>query len=51
MVMFQASNCAQLTGVPMEAKYTCAPAALRKANSVHSTKATNQMRPHRFSIA
>src|SRR5271156_1015151 len=51
MVMFQASNCAQLMGVPVEARYTCAPAALRKASSVHSTKATNQMRPHRLNIA
>ena len=39
MVMFQASSCAQLSGLPIDAVYTCAPAALRKASTVHSTKA------------
>ena len=50
MVIFQASSCAQLSGLPIDAVYTCAPAALRKASTVHSTKPMAQTRPHCFNM-
>src|SRR5580704_467798 len=50
MVIFQASSCAQLSGLPMDAVYTCAPAALRKASTVQSTKPMAHTRPHCFNM-
>src|SRR5271165_121987 len=42
----QASNCPHLSGVPMEAIYTCAPVALSNASTVHNTKPMAQTRTH-----
>ena len=48
--MFQASSCAQDIGLPIDAVYTCAPAALKKASTVQSTNPIAQTRPHCFDM-
>src|ERR1035437_4469973 len=50
IVTFQVSNCAQLSGLPMDAAEKCAPAARRKASTVRSKKPMAQTRPHCFSM-
>src|SRR5271169_5876684 len=45
-VTLQASSCVQVSGLPMEAMYTCAPVALNSASTVHNTKPMAQTRAH-----